>query len=60
MKHNYNKDIKFENLEFKNTLNESEIDPVEKARVDDLIEQLNFEVNKICKRLQDEGRKNDY
>jgi hypothetical protein len=54
MKRNYT-DFKFENLEFKNTLNESEIDPVEKARVDDLIEQLNFEVNKICKRLQDEG-----
>jgi hypothetical protein len=54
MKRNYT-DIKFENLEFKNTLNESEIDPVEKARVDDLIEQLNYEVNKICKRLQDEG-----
>ncbi len=45
MKHNYNKDIKFENLEFKNTLNESEIDPVEKARVDDLIEQLKAAVD---------------
>jgi hypothetical protein len=44
MKRNYT-DIKFENLEFKNTLNESEIDPVEKARVDDLIEQLKAAVD---------------
>ena len=60
MKRNYNQDFKFENLEFKNTLNESEIDPVEKARVDDLIEQLKDAVDKVCKRLQDEGRKHDY
>lgn len=45
MKHNYNQDFKFENLEFKNTLNESEIDPIEKARVDDLIEQLKAAVD---------------
>ena len=57
MKRNYNQDFKFENLEFKNTLNESEIDPVEKARVDDLIEQLKAAVDKVCKRLKDEGRK---
>ena len=60
MKRNYNQYFKFENLEFKNTLNESEIDPVEKARVDDLIEQLKDAVDKVCKRLQDEGRKYDY
>ena len=60
MKRNYNQDFKFENLEFKNTLNESEIDPVEKARVDDLIEQLKAAVDKVCKRLKDEGRKHDY
>ena len=45
MKRNYNQDFKFEDLEFKNTLNESEIDPVEKARVDDLIEQLKAAVD---------------
>jgi hypothetical protein len=39
MKPDYTK-IKFEDLEFKKTLNENEIDPAEKARVDELIEQL--------------------
>jgi hypothetical protein len=39
MKPDYTK-IKFEDLEFKNTLNENEIDPAEKAKVDGLIEQL--------------------
>jgi hypothetical protein len=39
MKSDYTK-IKFEDLEFKKTLNENEIDPAEKARVDELIEQL--------------------
>ena len=39
MKPDYTK-IKFEDLEFKNTLNENEIDPAEKAKVDELIEQL--------------------
>jgi hypothetical protein len=39
MKPDYTK-IKFEDLEFKNTLNENEIDPTEKAKVDGLIEQL--------------------
>jgi hypothetical protein len=39
------KDIKFENLEWKNTLNESEINPEEKKRVDDLIEQLRVAVD---------------
>ena len=51
------KDIKFENLEWKNTLNENEIDPEEKKRVDELIEQLRIAVDKVCKRLKDEGRK---
>ncbi len=51
------KDIKFENLEFKNTVNENEIDPAEKARVDGLIEELKAAVDKVCKRLKDEGRK---
>ena len=50
------KDIKFENLEWKNTLNENEMDPVEKKRVDELIEQLKIVVNKVCKRLEDEGK----
>ena len=50
------KDIKFENLEWKNTLNENEMDPVEKKRVDGLIEQLKIAVNKVCKRLEDEGK----
>ena len=50
------KDIKFENLEWKSTLNENEIDPVEKERVDDLIEQLKSAVDKVCKRLKYEGR----
>ena len=39
MKPDYTK-IKFEDLEFKKTLNENEIDPAEKAKVDGLIEQL--------------------
>jgi hypothetical protein len=39
MKPDYTK-IKFEDLEFKNTLNENEIDPAEKEKVDGLIEQL--------------------
>jgi len=39
MKPDYTK-IKFEDLEFKNTLNENDIDPAEKARVDELIKQL--------------------
>jgi hypothetical protein len=39
------KDIKFENLEWKNTLNESEINPEEKKKVDDLIEQLRTAVD---------------
>ena len=39
MKPDYTK-IKFEDLEFKNPLNENEIDPAEKAKVDGLIEQL--------------------
>jgi hypothetical protein len=56
MKYKY-KDIKFEDLEWKNTLNENEIDPVESKRVDDLIEQLKITVDKICKRLENEGRK---
>jgi hypothetical protein len=33
-------EIKFEDLNFKKTLNENEIDPAEKARVDGLIEEL--------------------
>jgi hypothetical protein len=57
MKPDYTK-IKFEDLEFKKTLNENEIDPAEKARVDELIEQLKDAVDKVCKRLKDEGRKN--
>ena len=56
MKPDYTK-IKFEDLEFKNTLNENEIDPAEKAKVDGLIEQLKDAVDKVCKRLKDEGRK---
>jgi hypothetical protein len=40
----------------KNSLNEIEIDPVEKKRVDDLIKQLRSAVDKVCKRLKDEGR----
>jgi hypothetical protein len=56
MKPDYTK-IKFSNLEFKNTLNENEIDPAEKAKVDGLIEQLKDAVDKVCKRLKDEGRK---
>jgi len=56
MKPDYTK-IKFEDLEFKNTLNENEIDPAEKARVDELIKQLEDAVDKVCKRLKDEGRK---
>ena len=56
MKPDYTK-IKFEDLNFKNTLNENEIDPAEKARVDGLIEELKAAVDKVCKRLKDEGRK---
>ncbi len=56
MKPDYTK-IKFEDLKFKNTLNENEIDPAEKARVDGLIEELKAAVDKVCKRLKDEGRK---
>ena len=56
MKPDYTK-TKFEDLEFKNTLNENEIDPAEKARVDGLIEELKAAVDKVCKRLKDEGRK---
>ena len=39
------KDIRFENLEWKNTLNENEIDPEEKKKVDELIEQLKIAVD---------------
>jgi hypothetical protein len=53
MKPDYTK-IKFEDLEFKNTLNENEIDPAENAKVDGLIEQLKDAVDKVCKRLKDE------
>jgi hypothetical protein len=56
MKPDYTK-IKFEDLNFKKTLNENEIDPAEKARVDGLIEELKAAVDKVCKRLKDEGRK---
>lgn len=56
MKPDYTK-IKFEDLKFKNTLNENEIDPAEKSRVDGLIEELKAAVDKVCKRLKDEGRK---
>jgi hypothetical protein len=50
------KDIKFENLEWKNTLNENEIDPEEKKRVDDLIEQLRIAVDRAVNYWKD-GKK---
>jgi hypothetical protein len=52
-----NKNIKFEDLEWKNTLTEDEIDPREKKRVDELIEQLRVAVDDVCKRLDNEGKK---
>jgi hypothetical protein len=50
------KDIKFENLEWKNTLSENEIDPEEKKRVDDLIEQLRIAVDRAVNYWKD-GKK---
>ena len=50
------KNIKFENIEFKSPINENEINPEEKARVDKLIDQLEYECEKVIKRLKDEKR----
>jgi len=50
--------IRFEDLEWKNTLTEDKIDPKEKKRIDNLIEQLRTAIDEVCERLDTEGRYN--